>query len=373
MTPIQQQIVTVLNNAFLTAGAELTTAHDSLLALSTPQLQAALAEFSGGSYTNDAIFSAAQTYANNQIVLDEILSGSVNAQAQGSAQLDGAPPAASISQAPANRVWLRGFGHWISLDADANSPASSGEGGGVAAGYDRAVASGVRVGAAFGYFHGHWTDDFNLTDASNDSYRLSAYGGYQGEKLSMGGALGASIDRYDATRTMGGAPFAASSHDGVSLSASAEATYRLNAGKIKIAPYVSVDYAHLEQDAFDESGGAFSLSVRPNDLDSLQPDVGVRVSRAIALAGATLIPRLGAGLRYELLDKSGVELVTLYGVASGPLTVTGAANDRALAHLSAKLDLVPASQTLHFFAEYDAELSSTERLQTAELGLSRSF
>jgi outer membrane autotransporter protein len=193
-----------------------------------------------------------------------------------------------------------------------------------------------------------------------------------------GGTLDLGIDRFSANRpiSLGSASrIAASTHDGMEISASAQAGYRISFQTMTITPFVSADYLHLHQQGFTETGaGALDLAVEASHFDSLQPEAGLRIARVFATFGGTIIvPEVDAGFRYELLDTAANSSALLAGATSaGAFSAQGVPLDRAMADIGAKI-VVHAGRALDLYAGYNARLSGNQRFQTAGLGMRYQF
>src|SRR6185436_10423024 len=73
---------------------------------------------------------------------------------------------------------------------------------------------------------------------------------------------------------------------------------------LRIQPVAALSYAHLDTDAYDETGSATSLlHVFDAELDSLKSMLGARLAYPIALeSGRKLVPETRVIWSHELLD-----------------------------------------------------------------------
>ena len=194
------------------------------------------------------------------------------------------------------------------MDSDGNAGFTNHGGNVTPAGYDRLLNDGVRVGAAFNYGHEDMNEPGDGATAALDSYRVLAYGGYGSGPVEIGGVVSLGRDRVHADRAidLGAAErTAASSHTGTDVSAATEAGYRFVAGATTLMPFITLDYVHLRQPGFTESGAdTLSLSVASQDYDSLQSEAGLRIAQRLGLGNGNAVTIEGhAGLRYEAMDR----------------------------------------------------------------------
>ncbi|MFC5417751.1 autotransporter domain-containing protein [Dongia soli] len=71
-----------------------------------------------------------------------------------------------------------------------------------------------------------------------------------------------------------------------------------------LTPHAGLDYVHIFEESFSESGaGAFDLTTKSNDTDSLKPHIGVSLAKTFATDNSwRLTPQLDLTYRREMLD-----------------------------------------------------------------------
>jgi hypothetical protein len=209
---------------------------------------------------------------------------------------------------PVREAWLKGFGGVRDQD-----------GSGGSLGYDQALAgfvSGVDVlaseaGTAGVFLGGSW----GQTDValSQDIEALSAFGGLYGT-LSLGTAsldlaLAAGWSSYDSERHLNnslvGLETAEAEYDGWFVSPHLALTQPFVVGGRIVEAKVSVHYAGLFLDGYEESGSAANLSVDDRDVHLFVGRAGLSVPVAFAHAGGGLTrvtPSLGVEGRAQFGD-----------------------------------------------------------------------
>lgn len=171
---------------------------------------------------------------------------------------------------------------------------------------------------------------------------------------------------------------ARSDHDGRHWLGHAEFGVDLAAGSSwTVEPAVQVDYVHLEQDGFTETGAtnpADNLTVKGRDDDSLRSQVKLRIAKAFGLgSSATLVAEVEGGWAHEFMDDDRV-LVAGAGLAPAFAAVAGDEPDRNSAVAGAGLTLF-AGDVVSLYARYAGEVSFDRDFTShaAEAGLRLRF
>jgi subtilase-type serine protease len=161
-----------------------------------------------------------------------------------------------------------------------------------------------------------------------------------------------------------------SEFDGIDLGGHAEAALNLfEVRGVVIQPLASLSYAHLQQDAFDESGaGSLDLSAEEEEIDSLVSGVGARLHTLVELGdGFWLRPELRGRWLHEFGDRERKLEARIGGVPGASYSVRGAELPRDTG--SVGLGWTVSTQgRLHVFAEYDLALNPDLLQHSAAIG-----
>jgi uncharacterized protein with beta-barrel porin domain len=258
---------------------------------------------------------------------------------------------AELPQALAqNGGWFRATGGFGSIDA--SGPDLDSYGGGFMAGYDRQVTDNLLLGAAIGF--SRTQIDQGDGSATVNTPRVTLYGSYQYRHLALDASLGYGFDRIK-TRNNSAGGTAKGDHDAHEIVAALRAGYAVDLpSSIVLAPHIGLDYLHLFEEGFTESGaGAFDLTTKSSDTDSLKPHIGITLAKTFATDnGWRLTPQLDLTYSREMLDdRRDAEVV----VGGGAFTVKGVNPSRDELALSTSLT-AQLSETVDVFGGYTAQL-----------------
>ena len=327
--------------------------------------------------TNDTAYTAATSIAlvngqrANGMILDRlgnrqsgIADGLVAAAAApvqyAQAGTTAGPLGAVASALPeaAEGAWFRGVGGFTSLNGNSTAPGFTGSAGGFLGGFDRAVAPDTYLGIAGGYLRST-VDEHSTSSGTIDTARIAVYGGtwWQGNLFTATAGYA-----HDWLRTQRGLTVgtATQSHGGNEATGAAQWSrplpiQGLGGGIATMTPKLGVQYLHLSEDSFAESGaGGFNLSSASRSTDSLQPYVGYAISQKFVTDGGTqFTPELRLGYARETLGSSHSMVVTTLSGANFP--VTGVKPSRDMLTASAGVTVL-AGPNLSFYANYDTTI-----------------
>src|SRR5712691_3542726 len=166
--------------------------------------------------------------------------------------------AAALPQAlAAEGAWFRGLGDFVSVNGNAAMPGFSGSSGGFLAGFDRPVAPDLYLGLAAGYVHSDLTQHPS-SSGQVDSGQVAAYGGiWLGPNLFTGTA-GYAHDRISTARGVAGIGTATQGHDGHEFTIAGQWSLPVPvagiAGTALLTPKIGLQFLHLNEDGFRETG-----------------------------------------------------------------------------------------------------------------------
>ncbi len=165
----------------------------------------------------------------------------------------------------------------------------------------------------------------------SDSYTIGTYGTYYNKNFYMDGSISYGIANYDNTRRIvfpGVDRTAASSPDGNQHTAYWAAGYDMKKNNWIITPNISMQYTNLNTDSYAESGaGALNLNVDKQNTESLQGNIGGRLSYILTTDNTALMPNIRISYGYEFLRDS-QNIVSRLAQGSSPFSIQTVSPDR---------------------------------------------
>ncbi len=267
--------------------------------------------------------------------------------------------------------WVRGFGIFLQQDNQGIANGFNARTGGFLAGYDRRVQPNLLLGLAVGYSHSD-IDGYNASGTAGvHTPRIELYGASQWRDIALDANLGFAVNKVESDRVASLAGSVAhGSYDERELSGSVQASRKLKADGFNIRPKAGVEYIHLFQDGYTETGSPFGFAIQDTETDSLRPFIGADVTRLYKVGRTLVQPELRFAYRYEVLDVNHHRFGTLLGSSFNLLGVQQARHTLdfgggATAKISNELDA---------FADYGAEFNiGSGWEQTLTAGLKYSF
>ncbi|MFP4674279.1 MAG: autotransporter domain-containing protein [Opitutales bacterium] len=292
-------------NQLAVAGAILSTIGEdeftqNILRLSEDQkrLLLRLAELQGMRQIGNTLIKGAQTYT---FVMDD----HYNITSRHSKRLR----ASEQGDNGDYRKW-NGFVQAVVNDANISSTSSTVSGdsdnhGGLA-GVDYRWSPSLVTGVALGYKDDE-IDYSNQSNADIETASIMAYASWMAfDSFSVEGSVGyaqSDIETFRRTSIVGATSDARGDTDADTFSASIGARYARNFGNVMFTPYTRLQWANVDVDGFDESGGgALAATVSGYDVDSIQGVLGLQVASEVPVADYTLRPFFGAEYIHEFED-----------------------------------------------------------------------
>ena len=356
---------------------------------SASQAQAALDSMSGEIYGTLATLDVKQQDTFNNSVAQR--TGRISAWSQSGefatswkpVQLASAgsmlPP---MQQAQVNQpldFWLQGVGTFGHLDSDANAQGGDYTIGGMSGGLDYRVRPELLLGLGAGYTHD--SADVGGPDANGsvEAYQVGGYGGYINGPWHLDGILSYGYLHSDTTRfiNVGSISQAANgSYDGGVFSLSTEGGYAFKLNWLTAELSIGLNYAHLWQDAFTESGSSggnnYGLNVNSMDMNSVRSTLGVRLGAQLGQPDRVqFMPSLHTLWAHEFADRYADVNASFVG-GSGTFDTHGVELDADTALLGGGLT-VAFNKAIQCFVNYDASLNSKLTSSTVSGGLSISW
>jgi outer membrane autotransporter protein len=288
------------------------------------------------------------------------------------------PPMQPAQASQSWDVWLQGFGSFGHLDGDGNALGGTFNNSGLNGGLDYRLRPEMLIGLALGYSY----DDASVggpgEDGNVSAFQIAGYGGYVNGPWHLDGIFSYGFLSTDTKRYINVGSIhqeAKASYDGGVLSLSGEGGYAFEAGRFTIEPTLGLDYTHLSQDSFNETGIAtdghnYGLNVHSVDMDSFRTALGARLSAQFGRTnGVQFIPELRAGWEHEFMDKTADVTARFIG-GSGDFIVRGVELGADSAALGAGLT-VAFNKAIQASVNYDARLN--ERLTSQAISGRLSF
>ncbi|WP_321345393.1 autotransporter domain-containing protein [Breoghania sp.] len=192
-------------------------------------------------------------------------------------------------------------------------------------GFDRLVSDNLLAGVSVGYAStGIDFDDDGGSETSNDTYTLGVYASLFDQVWYVDGLFSAAYNSDNTDRELRALSATASSEsDGYSLSAKVESGYRFDLGGYALTPAASLEYIHLHQDGYTETGaGAANQVVGDYNANFLESGIGARVSRVWRTDYGLLAPEISAMWTHEWLSPDRNVTYSLTGLPGTMLSQT---------------------------------------------------
>ncbi len=264
--------------------------------------------------------------------------------------------------------WFRATGNFASLNGSASVPGFTTQSGGFLAGIDRPVSEATTLGIAAGYSH----TNLSASDGESgtlDTPRLMLYASYAPEPWVFDGVVGYAYDRIGATRPIAAVgQTATSTNDGQEVGGAAQASYRVDLAGMTIMPTAGLQYIHLFEAGFTESGApGFDLMVANRNSDSLRPFIGASATHPFRIHNdVLLVPEADLTYSHELMNAAPPSVAQVGG---GSFSVNGLTPARDQLTVGGELTAT-LSERLALFAAYHASLPVGNLFgQTVEAGL----
>jgi hypothetical protein len=265
-------------------------------------------------------------------------------------------------------VWGRAVGVWGETDGDAGSSGTDFDVAGGIVGVDHVFSPVLLAGLA-----AQWTTsdiDFNgLPDnAEVDSFEAGAYMSYGDTRLYLN--ANASVIWHDIeVNRFGIGTQAFGDYDGTTISGYVEAgkIFETQSG-FRIQPLIALSYAHLETDAYSETGTGTLLNVFESEFDTLKGMVGARFAYAIPMqSGRKIVPEARIVWAHEFMDDQSSFLATIQGGLPTPSLIVGEEYSRDTLILGTGIT-APLSDSTTLFIDYDAGLNEDITTHTVSAG-----
>jgi outer membrane autotransporter protein len=356
---------------------------------SASEVQAALDSLSGEIHGTLGLLDVQQQAAfNNSIALrtGRMSAGGANGGSASSlkpVQLASAGSTPLPNKAEANQpldIWLQGFGTFGDLKNDGNAIGGDFTIAGTSGGLDYRVCPEMLIGLGLGYSQNNADVGGPGANGRVNAFQVAGYGGYVKGPWHLDGILSYGYLHTDTKRFIDVGSIhqeADAKYNGGVLSLSAEGGYAFVLDWLTVEPTIGLNYSHLWQDSFSETGTAsdgnnYGLNVNSVDMDSFRSTLGVRLAAQFGKKGGVqFIPALRAVWEHEFADRYADVNASFIG-GSGSFDTRGVEMDADSGKFGAGLT-VAFNKAIQGFVNYDASLNTQLRYQTVSGGLSLSW
>ncbi|MCX5809228.1 MAG: autotransporter domain-containing protein [Proteobacteria bacterium] len=209
-----------------------------------------------------------------------------------------------------------------------------------------------------------------------DGYTLGAYGTYYKKNFYMDGSISYGFANYDNTRRIvfpGLDRTATSSLDGNQLTAYGGTGYDIRKNNWIITPNVSFQYVKLGIDSYTEGGaGAINLDVDKQNTESLQGNIGARVSYTWQTDKAVIMPNIRASYGYEF-SRDSQNVTSRLAQGSSPFSIQTMSPDRNFFSFGAGITAFTV-RDMSVYINYDAQIGENKYVaQSVNAGLRVGF
>lgn len=264
-------------------------------------------------------------------------------------------------------AWGRALGSWGESDGDVDISPSDWEIFGGIVGIDHVFTPTLLAGVAAQYTAQDVEFEGRPDHADIDSLEIGGYVSLGDTRLYLNANASVIFHDFEVTRFVG-LNQAFGDYDGTTISA------YLESGKIfetdegfRIQPLIALSYAHLETDAYTETGTALTLlSVSDSDFDSLKGMAGARVAYPIPMdSGRRFVPEVRFLYAHEFMDDQSSFIASDGGP---PQIVFGEEISRETFVVGGGFT-APLSDATSLYVDYDAGLNADITTHTVSGGL----
>jgi outer membrane autotransporter protein len=233
---------------------------------------------------------------------------------------------------------------------------------GVTMGSDYRFTRNFIAGLMFGINTSRANTDNVGSKVTMDGYTFGTYGTYYKKGFFVDGQFSYGVASYDNSRRIvfpGIDRTATSSPNGRQFTAYGGTGYEFHVNKWTIMPTMSIQYTKLSVDSYTESGAdALNLDVDRQNIESLQSNVGGRISYTWQVGKALVIPNIRASYGYEFLRDS-KNITAQLAQGSSPFSIETISPNRNFVILGTGITVI-AGNDISFSINYDAQLGDNK-------------
>lgn len=264
-------------------------------------------------------------------------------------------------------VWMQGFGASAHQGLRDQVTGYTADSYGMAVGADKAMDDRMRLGLSLNYANTNVNSHGGVKGTDIDTYQLNLYGTRDYGAYFAEGLAGFAWNRYDSTRYIPAASAKANANfDGQTYMARVSAGYHQLWRGFDITPKATLTYAHVHMEDYTETGaGALNLSVKNDDVNVLEPRVGVEAGYAVHSGQTTLRPNAHISYGYDVIGDEQSTNLRFAGTAPS-FRNRGSDIAQSSVAMGAGLELISV-QNLTVSANYDYEMREDYHSQSGML------
>lgn len=232
---------------------------------------------------------------------------------------------------------------------------------GVTMGSDFRFTKNIIAGLMLGLNTSRANVDNSGSKVKMDGYTFGTYGSYFNKNFYIDGSISYGIANYNNTRRIvfpGIDRTATSSPNGNQFNAYGAIGYDIHKNNWIITPNVSLQYISLNTDSCTEkNAGALNLDVDKQNTESLQGNMGARLSYTLKKDDTIIIPSIRASYGYEFLRDS-QNITSRLAQGSSPFSVQTVSPDRNSLNLGAGISVFKAS-SMSLYLTYDTQIGES--------------
>jgi outer membrane autotransporter protein len=300
----------------------------------------------------------------------DILLAAVSARGREGRWLEAAAQAAAAPAPRRHGAWLRGLVGVGNFDLGAGSSADSDQAG-LVFGYDLAFGDDVTLGVFGAYSDAEINQDDPGMSSATTAWQAGAYGRLRRGALHVDALFGAGRDAIETSRRLRAGTLDANARadfDATSYNAYLELA-RTVPSAVLLQPYLALQWARQERDAYTEQGSPLALSVDAARHDSLRTLLGVRLRREVALlATGSVLGELRLAWARELLGDAAFSARLAGDTGATTFVVDGGSPARDSAVLGAGV-VASLNEHAQAFADVDADVDGNKQVVSISVGV----
>ena len=288
-----------------------------------------------------------------------------------------APVAGVVNQAPRGwGMWGRALGLWADQDQAGGYLGRGQTTGGAAIGADCALTDWLLLGLAVGATRTDLSWSGGSYDGGIDAMHTGFYARAGSESFFSIATISYSRFANSATRPINFDGFSSDAKvdfDADLYAAGITLGYQLRVEEWLLEPMARLDYQHLKEGGFSESGADWlGLDIANRDTDTALFNLGLSATRLVLVDDWEVLPRLGISWQHRFGDDRPSLQAAFAGYGSAPFTVHGAefVSDLALFEAGLSLAMRPG---LDLFADCSLAYADDYQAQTLTAGLKISW
>jgi autotransporter-associated beta strand protein len=375
LNPTQAAVGRVLDANVGNASGDFATVLGALATATAPQGQAVMTALSGQNYStfSSTMVQGAYLFLNN--FAGQTGGGSPTSNRV--ALAEACEVACDVTPPALWGAWGGALGGLGTIGANGGTGAVTYNAGGFAAGLDRMVASGLRVGVTTGFTTGtQWTQGF-IGTGMTDTFLAGLYGNYRRDKVYADAVFGYGYSYNQMWRQIfvpGLQPRTAQGRTGANQwYGQIEGGYRFDIGTAAdayITPFMRWQGYTGAQNGFTESGAqSLNLTVAGQTTNSLRSVIGAQLGGAIDFGWREkLALQFRLGWSHEYASTARPVTATLAGAPLMPFTTYGVAptRDGAVVGFSANTAIADGTS---MYLRYEGNISGSDSAHALTAGV----